>query len=281
MTTGALIFAHNNSIIDYTKLAVFAANRVKQHLGIPVSIVTDNKTWLIKNYPEHPFDQIIEITNEPNSTRYFYDGALTAKEEEWKNLTRVRAYDLTPYDKTLVIDSDYVVNSDVLKIALRRNEVFQMYRKSFDLAPWRDQTCFINVSPYSIPFYWATVFVFEKNDVTKAFFDLVSYIKLNYQYFRMLYLIESPTFRNDYAFSIAVHIMNGKTNGEFVTELPGIMTYIHDRDLLVKATDDTMQFLVEKENHYGEYFAVKTAGIDVHVMNKMSLSRIIDGETNV
>lgn len=276
MTTGALIFAHNNPIIDYTKLAVFAANRVKQNLDIPVSIVTDNKDWLLEKYTNHPFDQIIEVSCEMPSHRYFYDGALSAKEEEWNNLTRYRAYDLTPYDKTLVIDSDYIVNSNVLKLALQRDEVFQMYNKSFDLAMWRDRECFTKVSPYSIPFYWATVFIFEKNDVTKAFFDLVSYIKLNYQYFRMLYLIEGTSFRNDYAFSIAVHIMNGKTNGEFVTELPGIMTYIHDRDLLVGLDENKLQFLVEKEHHYGEYLAVKTTGIDVHVMNKMSLSRIID-----
>lgn len=281
MTTGALIFAHNNSIIDYTKLAVFAATKIIQHLDIPVSIVTDNKDWLINNYPNHPFDQIIETSCETPSHRYFYDGSLTAKEEEWKNLTRNQAYELTPYDKTLVIDSDYIINSSVLRIALQRSEVFQMYRKSLDLADWRDQECFTRVNPYTIPFYWATVFVFEKNDITKAFFDLVSYIKANYQYFRMLYLIDGTSFRNDYAFSIAVHIMNGKTNGEFVTDLPGTMTYIHDRDILVSMNENKMQFLVEKEHHYGEYVAAKTTNIDVHVMNKMSLSRVIDEVSNV
>ena len=41
MTTGAVIFAQNNSSLDYTKLAGFAAKRVKEYLGIPVSVITD------------------------------------------------------------------------------------------------------------------------------------------------------------------------------------------------------------------------------------------------
>jgi hypothetical protein len=46
MTTGALIFAHNNAGIDYTKLAIFSANRVIEYLDIPVTLVTDNKRYL-------------------------------------------------------------------------------------------------------------------------------------------------------------------------------------------------------------------------------------------
>ena len=281
MTTGALIFAHNNSAVDYVKLAVFSANRIKEYLGIPVSIVTDNALWLQQTYPDHPFDQVIETTCGESSNKYFYDGSMSSKELEWKNITRFQAYDLTPYDKTLVVDSDYIVSSSILKLALERDEVFQIYHKSMDLADWRDQTYFQRINPYSVPFYWATVFIFEKNQITESFFNLVSYIKENYRYFRMLYAIDSTSFRNDFAFSIAIHIMNGKTNGEFVTELPGTMTFIHDRDVLTGISGNTMQFLVEKEHYFGEYIAAKTTGLDVHVMNKMSLSRIIDEVDNV
>lgn len=276
MSTGALIFAHNNSEVDYVKLATFAAHRVRKYLDIPVSLVTDNVNWLLENYPNHPFDQIIESPGEASTTKFFYDGSLTSKELEWKNLSRCQAYDLTPYDKTLVIDSDYIINSSILKLALERNDVFQVYQKSLDIASWRDQSAFERINSYSIPFYWATVFVFEKNEVTRALFDLVSYIKQNYRYFRILYNIDAVSFRNDFAFSIAIHIMNGKTHGEFVTELPGTMMYIRDRDILIDLSKNKMQLLVEKENHLGEYIAAKTEGLDLHVMNKMSLSRIID-----
>lgn len=280
MTTGALIFAHNNALIDYTKLSIFAANRVMSFLDIPVSLVTDNSAWLYDQYPDHPFDKVIETPIETSSQKYFYDGALTAKEGEWKNLSRNQAYNLSPYDKTLVIDSDFIISSNILKIALDRDEPFQIYQKSTDLADWRDNQFFQRINPYSIPFYWATVFVFSKNEVTKSFFDLISYIKSNYRYFQLLYSIDPGPFRNDFAFSIAIHIMNGKTNGEFATPLPGSMVYIQDRDILTKIKDNKMQFLVEKENYFGEYTAVKTEGLDVHVMNKMSLSRVIDEGKN-
>lgn len=277
MTKGALIFAHNNTGIDYTKLAVYSALRVKKYLDIPVSIVTDNVKWLNTAYPDHPFDKVIEVEVEKSSDKLFYDGTLSYKKLEWKNVSRNRAYDLSPYDKTLVLDSDYILNSSVLKMAFERDVPFQIYKNSFDIAGWRDTSEFSRLNHYSIPFYWATVFVFEKNFLTQAFFDLVSYIKVNWLYFRVLYGIESPTFRNDYAFSIAINIMNGKMEGDFAIELPGTMTYIKDRDILVEVKDSKMKFLVEKEKHIGEYIAVKVDGIDVHVMNKSSLTRVIDG----
>lgn len=281
MSNGALIFAHNNSSIDYTRLAVFAAERVKKFLDIPVSIVTDNRKWLDEQFHLHPFDKIIEITLESSTQKLFYDGTMASKKLEWKNLSRNRAYDLTPYDRTLVIDSDYILSSSILKSAFETDAIFQIYQNSFDLAGWRDTSCFERISSYSVPFYWATAFVFEKNSVTEAFFDLITYIKSNWDYFKILYGLDTANFRNDFAFSIAIHIMNGKTNGEFATPLPGTMTYIQDRDILLEMTDTKFKFLVEKQNYLGEYLAVKTEGIDVHIMNKISLLRVLEGATDV
>ena len=281
MTNGAVIFAQNNSSLDYVKLAVFAARQIKQYLDIPVSLVTDSKGWLNKAYPDHPFDQIIDIDFGVSQYKKFYDGALSSKNVEWKNFTRDKIYALTPYDRTLVIDSDYIINSSVLKAAFDNNNDFQIYRHSMDLAEWRDMKEFTRINQYSIPFYWATAFVFQKNYITETFFDLVAYIKTEWTYFRTLYEIESSTFRNDFAFSIAIHIMNGKTNGAFAVELPGCMTFIKDKDLLVSMDGNKMKFLVEKKDYAGQYTLVKTTGIDVHVMNKTSLSRYIDGGTGV
>ena len=117
--------------------------------------------------------------------------------------------------------------------------------------------------------------------ITESFFNIVAYIKSNWNYYRMLYGIESSNFRNDFAFSIAIHIMNGSTTGTFATELPGKMIYASDKDILVSADKIKMKFLVEKKNHLGEYTLVKTTGLDVHVMNKSSLTRFIDGGSGV
>ena len=115
----------------------------------------------------------------------------------------------------------------------------------------------------------------------ESFFILLDHIKDNWIYFRTLYTVDSPTFRNDIAFSIAIHIMNGKSNGEFAVELPGKMTFTSDKDYLISTNGNTMKFLIEKENYFGEYTAVNTKGLDVHVMNKYSLSRYINGGTGV
>lgn len=279
---GALIFAQNNSTVDYIKLAVFAADRVINYLNIPVSIVTDNKEWLLQQYPTHKFDKIIEIeTDNGTQQKLFYDGSFASKKLDWKNLSRHQVYDITPYDETLVLDSDYIINSSILMKAFDREYDIQIYKNSFDIAGWRETTEFSRVNEYSIPFYWATVFFFRKTPITKTFFDLITYIKSNWMYFRMLYSIESQTFRNDFAFSIAIHIMNGKTNGEFVVELPGTMAYCTDKDLLVSIDEDKVKLLLEKKDRLGDYIAAKTTGIDVHIMNKMSLSRFIDGGIGV
>jgi hypothetical protein len=282
MSNGALIFAQNNASIDYVKLAVFAATKISQHLSIPVSLVTDSRGWVESAYPVHPFDKIIKVDSSNDSQKkQFYDGSISSSMLDWKNSTRSLAYDLTPYDTTLVLDSDYILNSSVLKSAFSNDYDFQIYKRSFDLSPWRPTAEFTRINQYSIPFYWATTFVFRKSSITNAFFELVSYIKNNWVYFRILYNIDASTFRNDFAFSIAIHIMNGKTNGEFAAELPGVMTYITDKDILVSCDNDKMKFLLEREGHLGEYMLAKTSGLDVHVMNKASLGRFIDGGSGV
>jgi hypothetical protein len=283
MTTGAILFAQNNGGIDYVKLAVHAAKRLQHYLDIPVSIITDSPDWLEKQYPDHVFDQIITLSENVYATqkKTFYDGSLSVKTLEWKNFSRSQVIDLTPYDRTLVIDSDFIINSSVLKSALDNDYDFQIYQNSMDLADYRPVEEFKRISQWSIPFYWATVFIFNKNTITQSFFDLVSYIKSEWLYFRTLYGITSTTFRNDFAFSIAIHIMNGKTNGGFAIELPGKMIYSMDKDVLINLEDNIMRFLIQKKNFPGEYNLLKTTGLDVHVMNKMSLSRYIDGGSGV
>ena len=113
MKNGVLIFAQNNSSVDYIKLAIFAAKQAKKYLDLPVSVVTDSPTWLLESQPDHPFDKIIEV-HDPSlrQKKVFFDGSLFSKTLEWKNFARNQAYTLSPYDTTLVIDSDYIINSN-------------------------------------------------------------------------------------------------------------------------------------------------------------------------
>ncbi len=278
MTQGVLLFAQNNSDIDYNKLAVFAATRVEQYLNLPVSIVTDSKDWLLKSQPTARalFDKIISIDTETTQTKRFHDGTLASKILTWKNLSRADCFELSPYDETLVIDTDYIISSNNLSKIWNNKFDFLIYKDSFDLAQWRDDRSFRYINQLSIPFYWATAFYFKKTLYTKSFFQIIKYIKNNWSYYRALYNIDSTVFRNDFAFSIAINIMGG----EFAGSLPGKMNYVLDKDILVNLKDESLKFLVEKKSYAGEYVATKTTALDVHVMNKYSLTRVIDGVTN-
>lgn len=282
MKTGALIFAQNNSSIDYVKMATFAAKRLQHYLNIPVSIVTNSKDWLLQSQPDHIFDEIIEIVDSSaDNYRRFNDGSLASKIMDWKNWDRSSVYNLSPYDTTLVIDSDYIINSDFLLPLLRKDDDLQLYKNSCDISNWRSIDEYSKINPYSIEFYWATVFIYKKNKLTETFFRLITYIKENWNYFVTLYGITSPVYRNDFAFSIAIHIMNGNMSGDFATKIPGNISFITDRDILISIKDNAMQFLIEKKDHLGEYTAAKTNGMDIHVMNKASLNRFIDGGSGV
>jgi hypothetical protein len=279
MSKGAFLIARNNGHIDYVKQAVFLAKRIKKYLNIPVTVATDSADYLKDSFDIQIFDQIISLdyTNESN-LRYFFDGALTKKTASFKNNNRASVYDLSPYDETLLMDTDYIISNSLLKTVFDSSADFLIYKKSNDIAKVRDECEFDKISDTSVDFYWATVVYFRKTDTNRTFFNLVSHIEQEWNHYRRVYQITSSLFRNDFAFSIAIHIMNGFQSGNFAQQLPGSMMYTTDKDVLYKMTEDEMMFLIEKKDYLGEYTALKTKGQTIHVMNKLSLNRIIDEE---
>jgi len=154
-----------------------------------------------------------------------------------------------------------------------------MYKESVDIAQVRDEREFEYISDKGIDFYWATVVYFEKNEKNDIYFNLIDHIEENWNYYQSIYDINADLFRNDFAFSIAIHIMNGfQSNNEIVDKLPGKHYYTTDRDVAWKINNDYLMFLVQKKNFEGQYTAISTSGLNVHIMNKFSLGRIIDNE---
>jgi hypothetical protein len=278
MSRGVLLFAQNNPEIDYVQIAIFAAERINKFLNVPVTLATDNRDYFEKTYPDKisVFENIIDVNSAYNQKKQFYDGSITSKILPWKNFTRADAFDISPYDETLVMDVDYILNSSNLNNIWNSESDLAIYKTGYDLAQWRDTSSFEYFNRYTIPFYWATVFYFKKTASARAFFKIIQHIRYNWAYYRLLYVIDSPTFRNDYAFSIAIHLLNGNTNASNIANLPGKLYYTRDRDVLVSSADSSMTLLVEKCGHVGEYTLVKTDNLDVHVMNKYSLARCIN-----
>lgn len=272
MSKGILLFALNSEM-DYVKLAVKLTERIKHYLNLPVTIITDSEDYLRKNFSTELFDNVIKKKDDTEQTKKFCDGHGFSERYVWKNSNRATAYQITPYDQTLVLDVDYVINSDFLLNVFNQSKDFLCFKNSCDLAGWRNTSEFQYVNQYSIPFYWATVFYFTKTKHNEIFFSLVEYIKTNWDYYRLIYQINDKKYRNDYAFSIAIHILNGTNSELFEDIMPGKMYYTLDKDILLKIKDSSMSFLVEKERSLGDFTGVKTTDLDIHVMNKFSLLR--------
>lgn len=275
MTNGVLLFAYNNEQIDYVAQACYLAKRVSTFMNLPTTLVTDDSSRVKKFYNgDVIFDNIVEVTSDIKNKKRYNDGSLSEKVLDFKNFNRDNAYNSSPYDNTLVLDTDYIISNDLLLNCFDSKHDLMMYSNSVDISGWRDTEEFNLISETSIKFYWATCVFFRKTEANKIFFNLISHIKQNYQHYRNLYQITSTVFRNDYAFSIAVHIMSGYTDN-FATEMPGNMVYSTAKDILHKINKDELTLLVEKQNRVGEYTLIKSKGVNLHVMNKFSLGREI------
>ncbi len=272
MSRGILLFAFQGEF-DYVALAVKAAARIKKYIDLPISVITNSKASFDGC---NLFDNIIQIDDDTNlQKKVFHNGSLQYEINTWKNSSRALCFELTPYDETLVLDTDYIVNSDFLLKCFDLNSDFLIFKNSCDLAGWRSNKEFQYINEISIPFYWATVFYFKKTEHNRLLFELIKFIKDNWDYYRSLYQITSPTFRNDFAFSIAIHIFSGYDSNNFQGVIPGKMYYTLDKDQLLMIKDSCCTFLIEKENTLGEYTLIKTNNLDVHIMNKYSLLEIM------
>ena len=294
MSKGILIFARNNTQIDYIKQAYELALRSQEFLELPVTVVTDSPDYLKEKYKDWKivFDKVIPIDwgNNDSSTEIAYiskeyrnkkrynDGSLTKKHLEFKNEIRTQAYDITPYEETIILDTDYIICNNILLNCFEQRNNFLIYKDAHDLSGFRERKEFEKISDTGPDFYWATCVFFRKTQENKIFFDLLKHIHENYSHYLSIFQIPSSVYRNDHAFSIAIHIMNGYSKGDFAGKMPGTLYYTTDKDILIDLTKNSLEFLIEKENYLGEYTLIRTKDINVHCMNKFSLNRILDKE---
>lgn len=264
MTRGALIFAFNNEHIDYVRMAAWCAERVRQHLNIPVAVVTNtaDSPWLSQ------FDQVIAAEPQCGGGRWFSDYATHV---EWYNAGRTDAYTLSPWDHTLVLDSDYVVNSDRLNRLFEANCDFLCHRRSVDITQPSNE--FLNTfGRWKLPMYWATVMVFRRSNTAQYIFDAMQMIRDNWQHYRDLYGISETNYRNDYALSIALGIVSGHTGT--VDAIPwDLMTTLPEHQISLM---DSTLWSVNYQKADGKGYTLGIAGMDFHAMGKRNLLEVIE-----
>jgi hypothetical protein len=277
MSQGVLLFAQNNHTIDYIKQAIFCAKKIKKHLGLSVTIATDTPDYLYKTYPYYSkyIDDVVDLEwEECSQKRVYQDGTMSNRNLEWRNHNRTTVYDITPYDETIVMDTDFIIGNKHLLNIFDTDEDFLIVRDITDVNPERN-TIFDKISDRSIDMYWATLFYFKKTERTKLFFDLVTHIKENWLYYRLVYQIPNTMYRNDFSFSIAIHLMNGNQKTNWPKQPPGNLWFTTDMDVLIKMDDEKYVFLLDKKDWKGHYIAASINDANIHIMNKFSLDRAI------
>ncbi len=277
MNNGVLIFAHNSTDVDYAAMALISGGLAKKHLGVPVSLITDRSTvaWMEESgslaKAQEVFDKIIEVERPLTKNRRKLHDGFEGKDIPFINNNRYSVYDLSPYDKTLLIDSDYLIFSSTLNEYWSVDAPLMMAETMTDLTGERFGVLDKRVSETGVHMFWATTVMFDKSPESKFFFKLVDFIKDNYVYYADLFRFNPSQFRNDIAFSVAKHIMNGFET-ELVYTLPPILT-VFDKDVLQSVSGEKLLFLVSNPADVADYWAATTKGVDVHIMNKQSIIR--------
>jgi hypothetical protein len=282
MTCGVLMYAHNNAEIDYFKIACANALMVQKNLNVPVTLVTDAGTveWgkkaLGDAFVDKCFEHIIVVDRDWNfkNSRNYSDTSYTTKSLQFYNCNHWEAFELSPYDETLFIDADYLIMSSALNNCWGSDNDIMINHNIFSPGSIADpHTKYID--DFGIRQYWATVIYFKKTELAKFLFELVKHIQEKYYYYTQLYYFSNGMYRNDYAFSIAIHMLNGFSSADSTVKelpIPGLlMSWDTDDIYKVSGVNDILLY-TEKETK-GTYMLTRLKEQDVHIMNKWAINR--------
>ena len=261
MTTGVLIFAYNNEHIDYLAMANWSAKNIRRHLQLPVAVVTNTAPPR-----EYKFEQTIIAETNGRFTRKFND---IAESVTWYNGNRMDAYNLSPWARTLVLDADYVVASNQLLTLLTLDQDFLAHKTASDVT---NSPAFNEHNVFGrnrMPMWWATVMMFRRSEKAEMIFNCMHMIRDNWDHYRNLYGVTKITYRNDFALSIALNIVNGHTLDH--NAIPWSLASLSHEHKLTQIGEDNYRadYIVDNKPRY------ITLKQDFHAMGKGHLGAII------
>lgn len=257
MKRGALLVAHNNERTDYYKMAVYTAKRINRFLDLPVSIITDHNSVTDATYT---FDNTYYI--EPDSSNQ-------RKNTTWINKGRYHVYDYSPYDETLVLDTDYMINTQQLLHTFDYSSDFVCHKNTMTLLCSPPQEY---LSRYSAQSLWATVMRFRKTARVRDLFSMMQMIQENYQHYSSIHKFQAYMYRNDYALTLALRTVNGHI------EQP--QDYLHwrllhiDLKTAVTRNSDTSYRAVRSNTPRSDW--VQLSDIDFHMLDKQNYMELIN-----
>ena len=260
---GVLIFAYDSKL-DYVSIATVAAKLAKKHLGLPVTLVT-NKT----DINDSVFDQVIyKGLSGPQYERSF-NFTHSTERTVWHNQNRSSAYELSPYDRTLLIDADYLMFNDSLGKLFETELDFACFDDVYDLSGDTMLEKGAVVGKPGVKMQWATVVYFRKCNLAQGVFEFMSLIKENYTYYSALYDFSLELFRNDYTLSIALQTLTGYSESNF-SKIPGKLITANTGTEILDVRDNG-EVVLSWNSKDGKKNVTKIQNANVHIMNKTTI----------
>lgn len=212
MNRGYICLVQNNSTTDYLRLAYALALSIRntQSEVKHLSIVTDEKD--IPSKYKEVFDNIIEIKND------------RATKSDWKLHNIVDLYEYTPYNETVMLDSDMLFLDDVSHWWNKLQERDLWF--TTNIRTYMNETSPTNTIyreeflKNNLPSVYNAFFYFKKSEEAENLFNETKLICENWDYFvsRYLYKRKPKHFSTDVAFGLAVKILGLKEKAT-LTEL--------------------------------------------------------------
>ncbi len=245
MSKGALLLATPHDTIDYIGFAKLAAKLVEKHLGIDTHIhIGEARPGNIRAFKWH-------------------DG--TIDRVQWFNSDRPLAYDLSPFEETLLIDVDYMTFNNQLKDYFGGNHEFLCYDRVWDVTHTDSMKHERYMTRAGHPMLWATVVYFRKCELAYNIFEMMKNIQTNWRYHCKFWGFPGSKYRNDFSLTLAHQLMQGYDQGTtFNHPMPSLSTM----DTIYKAQGSE---LFIKYQYHGSYNALKIKDTNLHIMNKACL----------
>jgi hypothetical protein len=283
---GLCAFAYNNDEINYVEMAYICALHAKAYLkNNNFCLITDegSLSYMKQLYKPKILEKVIDVVmvtenpledmGENKNIRNHFDSPWTEFRAPFINSNKHEVYQITPYDKTILIDLDYLVMSNMLDSYFEMNSPIGMFVNAKNIRGnnplWKE----IWLHNAGIKMKWSTVIAFDKSDEAKIFFDMWEYVKDNYNYFKFLYNFPQGLYRTDYCVSIASHIMSDSKESDWYN-FNERMYFSDQKDEIYDFNDGIYSIMANDQKENWKDIPVTWRDVDIHMMNKRSISRI-------
>lgn len=251
MSSGVLLVAFDSvtdqgNVLRYTELAKVCANLVRKHLRLPVGIVSDS--------PVEGFDEQIIVKKPAADHRHVLLNNVH-ESYNWYNDYRRQLYNLTPFDRTLLLDTDYFIQSDRYLRCFEFDAPFQIVEQVYDPTGRNNFDKYARLPNRTVPQMWATAMYWNKDAATH--FEYANMIAENYEYYARVFGFSHKQYRNDMVFSIVAHMLPSYS-------MPWRMWMTSGDCEITDANDRGLKFQYSNN--------VLRVGNDVHVLNKNIMS---------